>query len=52
MRGEGPHAEASRALFETTCRRLGLNQAMADDQAPRAPTFRRPGKAGDQLTLL
>jgi DNA repair photolyase len=53
QRGGGPHAEASRALFEATCRRLGLNEGMASDGAEARPsTFRRPPKRGQQLPLL
>jgi len=48
--GEGPYAESARALFDATCRRLGMNaQEMTGEHAP---TFRRPPKAGDQLKLL
>ena len=51
QRGEGPYAENALALFEATCRRLGLN---ADEvrYEPRPKTFQRPAKAGDQLPLL
>ena len=63
MEGEGPYAEAAYALFEKTCKKLGLNQrdrAMndrhADDDSLRADerptTFQRPPRAGDQLKLL
>lgn len=51
QRGDSVYAESARALFETTCRRLGLN---ADDDRydERPKTFARPAKAGDQLKLL
>ena len=51
QRGEGPYAESARALFESTCKRLGLN-ALGDDAPPRENTFHRPPRAGDQLALL
>lgn len=50
QRGEGAYAEQAKALFDATCRRLGLNAAPMIDAAT-APTFRRPPKAGDQLKL-
>jgi DNA repair photolyase len=46
QKGEGPYAESARALFDATCRRLGLNQ---DEDLPNAGTFSRPGS---QLKLL
>jgi DNA repair photolyase len=51
QRGEGPYAESARMLFESACKRLGLN---ADEEryAERPKTFARPPKAGDQLKLL
>jgi DNA repair photolyase len=51
QRGEGPYAQNALALFETTCKRLGLN---ADEMRyePRPKTFQRPAKSGDQLSLL
>jgi len=63
MEGEGPYAEAAYALFDKTCKKLGLNQrdrAMndrhADDDSShgdeRPTTFQRPPRAGDQLKLL
>jgi DNA repair photolyase len=54
QRGEGPHAEASRALFETTCKKLGLNAGHPEDEedSPSVTTFRRPPRAGDQLKLF
>jgi DNA repair photolyase len=48
-RGEGNYAEATRALFDQTARRLGMNQ---DCHGPGAgDTFQRPGR-GRQLPLL
>jgi DNA repair photolyase len=49
QRGDGVYAESARALFDATCRRLGLN---AGDDEERPKTFARPAKAGDQLKLL
>ena len=49
-RGEGVYAEQAKALFDATCRRLGLNAGMNSDE--KTSTFRRPAKAGDQLKLL
>jgi len=63
MEGEGAYAEAAYALFDKTCKKLGLNQrertmrahapddTIAAADAP-ATTFRRPPRAGDQLKLL
>jgi DNA repair photolyase len=49
--GQGPHAEAAQALFESTARRLGFN--MDERPAHDAPsTFQRPGRPGPQLDLL
>jgi DNA repair photolyase len=49
--GQGPHAEAAQALFDSTARRLGFN--MDERPAHDAPsTFRRPGRLGPQLDLL
>ncbi|MDZ4805014.1 MAG: PA0069 family radical SAM protein [Candidatus Eisenbacteria bacterium] len=50
MTGAGPRWEAARYLFDSTCRRLGLNgkrQTEFDEDV--ATTFRRPG---DQLGLF
>jgi DNA repair photolyase len=52
QRGEGPYAESALALFETTCRRLGLNGKEMTPPQPTAPTFERPPKPGHQLKLL
>jgi DNA repair photolyase len=49
QRGEGVYAEQARAVFDATCRRLGLN---AGERASRGRTFERPARAGQQLTLL
>jgi DNA repair photolyase len=49
-KGEGAYAEQTRALFEASCRRLGLATGHSDEPAPS--TFRRPPKAGDQLRLI
>jgi DNA repair photolyase len=59
MEGEGPYASSAYALFEATCKKLGLNQrargqAVGDDDDPRAAeptTFRRPPRAG-QMSLF
>ncbi len=48
-RGEGSYAEAARALFDATVKRLGMNEGFHED-ADRG-TFRRPGR-GRQLPLL
>jgi DNA repair photolyase len=53
QRGEGVYAEQARALFDATCRRLGLATSGGDpDESPRPRTFVRPPRAGDQLKLL
>ncbi len=56
-RGEGVYAEQIGALFDVTCRRLGLNvrSGMTSEAAVEVgspATFVRPAKAGQQLTLL
>jgi DNA repair photolyase len=48
-RGEGAYADAARALFESTARRLGMNQDWHGP--PGDDTFLRPGR-GRQLPLL
>ena len=49
-RGEGRYAEAARALFESTARRVGLaTGCMGGDDST---TFRRPDRPGRQLPLL
>jgi DNA repair photolyase len=47
-RGQGNYAEAARALFDTTVRRLGMNE---DCHGRANETFQRPGR-GRQLPLL
>jgi len=47
--GEGNYAEAARALFDATVRRLGMNEGFHDEEP--AGSFRRPGR-GRQLPLL
>jgi hypothetical protein len=51
MRGEGPHAEAALELFRQTARRLGLAEQRTGEP-DSATTFRRPVRAGAQLSLL
>ena len=46
MRGDGIFADQIEALFDLTCRKLGLNQ---ERTALSTGAFRRPG---DQLSLL
>src|SRR6266404_6092701 len=48
-RGEGQYADAARALFDATVKRLGMNQGFQDEE--ERDTFRRPGR-GSQLALL
>lgn len=50
MRGEGPYAEAARALFDAAARKAGLATTWADP--PTATTFRRPARGPRQLSLL
>lgn len=50
--GEGQYAESVRALFDATCKRLGLNKRIVPHESPRGPTFERPARAGQQLKLL
>jgi DNA repair photolyase len=47
--GVGNYAEAARALFDSTVKRLGMNEGFHDTEA--AGTFCRPGR-GRQLPLL
>ncbi len=49
QRGDGPYAESAMALFESACKRLGLNR---DEREPERDTFVRPARAGDQLSFL
>jgi len=52
--GEGAYALQAEALFDATCRRLGLNSRHlgVTDAERKTTTFRRPPKSGDQLSLL
>jgi DNA repair photolyase len=47
--GEGTFAEAARSLFDSTVRRLGMNEGFQGGR--EGDTFRRPGR-GRQLPLL
>jgi hypothetical protein len=49
MRGQGPYAEQIAALFSVAARRQGLDGGY---RTLSTAAFRRPPKAGDQLTLL
>jgi DNA repair photolyase len=49
MSGEGEYFQTTQHLFETTCKRLGLNQ---EYRLERPNTFRRPTDAGGQLRLF
>jgi len=49
QRGEGPHAEQIRQLFDVTCRRLGLNE---DERGLSTAAFRRPHGVGGQTELF
>jgi len=48
-RGQGQYADAARALFDATVKRLGMNEGFQDEE--ERDTFRRPGRAS-QLALL
>jgi DNA repair photolyase len=50
QRGEGQYADAIASLFAAQARKVGLEPRWPDDARPE--TFRRPERAGDQLTLL
>jgi len=50
QRGEGPYADAARALFEAESRKLGLSSGNSCFSA--ATTFERPPASGDQLRLF
>lgn len=57
MMGTGPHADATRALFKATCRRLGLGtsgEGSVDAAACETSTFERPSarRAKAQLDLF
>ena len=52
-RGEGVYAETIGRLFDTTCKRLGLDAREYPDDSPETPTtFVRPGKPTKQLSLF
>jgi hypothetical protein len=51
MQGEGEYAEAIQQLFDTTARRLGINNGCAA-RDPSTTTFRRPTDPGGQLKLF
>ncbi len=52
-RGEGVYAQTIAQLFETTVRRLGLNERHDYfDEAAQPTTFRRPPKPEKQLSLF
>jgi len=50
QRGEGQYAEAIAALFAAQARKVGLEPRWPDEARP--DTFRRPERAGAQLSLL
>ncbi len=50
--GTGVHWSATLRLFEMTAQRLGLRTREMGGEPMREGTFRRPGKPGDQLSLL
>lgn len=53
--GQGPYAESVRALFLSTCERLGLATGFPADELHPPTTFRRPARAprpGEQLHLF
>lgn len=56
QRGEGPYAQTIQTMFDATIRRLGLGHRNREDSVliedDGATTFRRPGRAGDQLSLF
>jgi hypothetical protein len=48
-RGVGVYAETIKTMFDTTVKRLGLNEG----REPEAPNrFQRPAKKGNQLSLF
>ena len=49
QQGEGQYAESARALFDATCKRLGLNARVYGETRR---TFQRPPRAGDQMKLF
>ena len=51
MTGSGPYADLLQLRFEKACKRLGLNQRRASYELDTT-LFRKPAKAGDQLSLF
>ncbi len=51
MRGQGPYAAATRALFEQAAARLGLDTSCREEPPPPAESFARPARKG-QLSLF
>ena len=53
MEGEGEYAGAAKALFDATCKKLGLNDH-GGPPAPKTDNVRRPpgAQAGDQMKLF
>jgi len=51
QRGDGIFADQIEALFDTTCRKLGLNQDWRN-RVLETGKFRRPERQGPQLSLL
>lgn len=49
-RGEGPYADTLAMMFDTTVKRLGLNNEDREDSAPT--TFRRPAPLTGQMSLF
>ena len=49
MRGTGPYADMLAKRFDIACRRLGLNR---ERRPLDATLFKRPARAGDQLSFL
>ena len=52
MKGEGHYAEAIRALFETTARRVGLAERPPGEMQPRAQRREPESRTKCQLTLF
>ena len=55
-RGEGPYADTIATIFDSTCKRLGLNRRAFEKERSELDdepsTFRRPPKATAQLSLF
>jgi DNA repair photolyase len=51
MTGTGPYADLLRLRFEKACKRLGLNERRTAFDLDKT-LFRKPAKAGEQLSLL